>query len=83
MSCIKKFNDDSMILISVGIPITDIMKMKSKDDMAKVKYEPEFEKELEKVMECMKGECELMRGKVEGAVENKPATKAPAKEGYE
>ncbi|MCK4757524.1 MAG: V-type ATP synthase subunit A [Thermoplasmata archaeon] len=93
LSCIKKFNDESMNLVSSGIPITDIMKMKSKDDMAKVKYEQEFEKELEKVMECMMGECELMRGKVEGAVESKPtvdkakpkpaAAKPVAKEGDE
>ncbi len=64
MSCIKSFHDDSMSMLSVGIPISEIMKMKSKDDLAKVKYEKEFDSELEKVMECMRGECALLRESV-------------------
>ncbi len=65
INCIKKFNDDSMDLLSVGVPITKIMTMKSKDDLAKVKYEPEFDAELKKVMDCMMGECTDMRGDAE------------------
>jgi V/A-type H+-transporting ATPase subunit A len=65
MTCIKKFHDNAMSALSVGVPVSEIMKIKAKDDMAKVKFEVEFESELEKVMNCLNDECALLTSDVD------------------
>jgi len=46
-----------------GAAIADIMKSKTKDDLAKVKYEPEFDKALGVILKSMDEEFAKLRGK--------------------
>ncbi len=61
IKAILKYSDMANNALESGIPLEDIISVKSKDDLSKVKFEKELDKELDKVLATMNEEFETMR----------------------
>lgn len=62
MSVIRKYNDLAFKALNMGVPIGTIIVIKARDLLGKVRFEPEFDKELDKVVKIMEKEFESMGG---------------------
>jgi V/A-type H+-transporting ATPase subunit A len=63
LKSIMSWGDRAHNALDGGAPIEDIMKLKSKDDLAKVKYEKEFDAALGVILKTMEDEFAKLRGK--------------------
>jgi V/A-type H+/Na+-transporting ATPase subunit A len=63
LKSIMSWGDKAHNALDSGAPVEDIMKLKSKDDLAKVKYEKEFDKALGVILKTMEDEFAKLRGK--------------------
>ncbi|MFZ3167378.1 MAG: ATP synthase subunit A [Candidatus Methanoperedens sp.] len=63
LKSIMSWGDKAHNALDGGAPIEDIMKLKSKDDLAKVKYEKEFDTALGVILKTMEDEFAKLRGK--------------------
>ncbi|MFZ3384989.1 MAG: ATP synthase subunit A [Candidatus Methanoperedens sp.] len=63
LKSIMSWGDKAHNALDGGAPIEDIMKLKTKDDLAKVKYEKEFDKALGVILKSMEDEFSKLRGK--------------------
>ena len=63
LKSIMSWGDKAHNALDSGAPIEDIMKLKSKDDLAKVKYEKEFDTALGVILKTMEDEFSKLRGK--------------------
>lgn len=63
LKSIMSWGDKAHNALDGGAPIEDIMKLKSKDDLAKVKYEKEFDTALGVILKTMEDEFGKLRGK--------------------
>ena len=61
IKAILKYSDMANNALESGVPLEDIISVKSKDDLSKVKFEKELDKELDKVLATMDEEFETMR----------------------
>ena len=61
MKAILKYSDVANNTLEGGIALEKVLSMRSKDDLAKVKFEKEFEKELDVVLSAMDREFEGLR----------------------
>jgi V/A-type H+-transporting ATPase subunit A len=61
IKAILKYSDMANNALESGVPLEDIISVKSKDDLSKVKFEKELDKELDKVLATMDAEFETMR----------------------
>ncbi len=61
IKAILKYSDMANNALESGVPLEDIISVKSKDDLSKVKFEKELDKELDKVLRAMDEEFETMR----------------------
>jgi len=61
LKAILKYSDMANNALESGVPLEDIISVKSKDDMTKVKFEKELDKELDKVLATMDEEFETLR----------------------
>ncbi|MEA1965660.1 MAG: ATP synthase subunit A [Euryarchaeota archaeon] len=61
IKAILKYSDMANNALESGVPLEDIISVKSKDDLSKVKFEEELDKELDKVLTTMDKEFETMR----------------------
>jgi V/A-type H+-transporting ATPase subunit A len=61
IKAILKYSDMANNALESGVPLEDIISVKSKDDLSKVKFEEELDKELDKVLATMDKEFETMR----------------------
>ncbi len=61
IKAILKYSDMANNALESGVPLEDITSVKSKDDLSKVKFEKELDKELDKVLATMDEEFETMR----------------------
>jgi len=61
IKAILKYSDMANNALESGVPLEDIISVKSKDDLSKVKFEEELDKELDKVLVTMDKEFETMR----------------------
>ena len=62
MKAIMKYSDLAITALEGGADLEAITSMKSKDDLSKVKFEKEFDAELNKVLSAMDKEFEEIRG---------------------
>lgn len=63
LKSIMSWGDKAQNALEGGAAIEDIMKLKSKDDLAKVKYEKEFDAALDVILKSMEAEFAKLRGK--------------------
>jgi V/A-type H+-transporting ATPase subunit A len=63
LKAITAWGDRAQTVLEAGTPIEDIMKLKSKDDLAKVKFEKDFDRALEVITKSMEEEFNKLRGK--------------------
>jgi len=63
MKAIMKYSDLANTALESGIPLEDIISVKSKDELAKVKFEAEFDKRLDDILSTMDKEFEEIRGR--------------------
>ncbi len=63
LKSIMSWGDKAHNALDGGAPIEDIMKLKSKDELAKVKYEKEFDTALGVILKSMEDEFAKLRGK--------------------
>ncbi len=63
LKAIMTWGDKAQSTLESGTPIEDIMKSKSKDELAKVKFEKEFDKSLDVILKNMEEEFSKLRGK--------------------
>ncbi len=61
IKAILKYSDMANNALESGVPLEDIISVKSKDDLSKVKFEKELDTELDKVLATMDKEFETMR----------------------
>ncbi len=61
MSMIMKFADSAYKAIDLEVPISNILKLRSKDALAKVKFEKDYDAELAKIAQQMDGEFAELR----------------------
>lgn len=61
LKAILKYSDMANNALESGVLLEDIISVKSKDDLSKVKFEKELDKELDKVLATMDEEFETMR----------------------
>ena len=61
IKAILKYSDMANNALESGVPLEDIISVKSKDDLSKVKFEKELDKELDKALATMDKEFETMR----------------------
>ena len=61
IKAILKYSDMANNALESGVPLEDIISVKSKDDLTKVKFEKELDNELDKVLATMDKEFETMR----------------------
>ena len=61
IKAILKYSDMANNALESGVPLEDVISVKSKDDLSKVKFEKELDKELDKVLATMDEEFETMR----------------------
>lgn len=63
LKSIMSWGDKAHNALDSGVPIEDIMRLKSKDDLAKVKYEKEFDTALGLIQKSTEDEFARLRGK--------------------
>lgn len=63
MKAILKYSDLASNALESGVPLESIISVKSKDELAKVKFEKEFGKKLDDIVSAMDREFEEMRGR--------------------
>ncbi len=63
LKAITAWGDRAQTTLEAGTPIEDIMKLKSKDDLAKVKFEKDFDAALAVITKSMEEEFNKLRGK--------------------
>ncbi len=63
LKAITAWGDRAQNALESGAPIEDIMKLKSKDDLAKVKFEKDFDSALSVIMKSMDEEFTRLGGK--------------------
>ncbi|MCS3923370.1 ATP synthase subunit A [Methanosalsum natronophilum] len=63
LKSISKYGDMASEALESGVLIKDIISVKAKDELAKVKFEEEFETELNRVLEMMDEEFAQLGGK--------------------
>ncbi len=61
IKAILKYSDMANNALESGVPLEDVISVKSKDDLSKVKFEKELDKELDNVLATMDAEFETMR----------------------
>jgi len=61
LKAILKYSDMANNALESGVPLEEVLSVKSKDDLSKVKFEKELDKELDKVLATMDEEFETMR----------------------
>jgi len=61
MSAIMKFADAAYKAVELEVPISNILKLRSKDALSKVKFEKDFESEITKIMQQMDAEFSELR----------------------
>ena len=61
IKAILKYSDMANNALESGVQLEDIISVKSKDDLSKVKFEKELDKELDKVLATMDKEFDAMR----------------------
>jgi len=61
LKSILKYSDMANNALESGVPLEDVISVKSKDDLAKVKFEKELDKELDTVLATMDAEFAAMR----------------------
>jgi len=61
LKSILKYSDMANNALESGVPLEDVISVKSKDDLAKVKFEKELDTELDKVLATMDAEFAAMR----------------------
>ncbi|MCD4844640.1 MAG: ATP synthase subunit A [Methanosarcinales archaeon] len=71
LGAIQKFSDKANAALESGVLIQDIIKLKSKDELAKVRFEEDFDGSLKKVMDNMDKEFDSIKGELfaEGATQ--------------
>jgi V/A-type H+-transporting ATPase subunit A len=62
LKAISKYSDMAQAALESGIPMKDILSVESKDELAKVKYEEDFDSALNVVMEKMDKEFAALGG---------------------
>jgi V/A-type H+-transporting ATPase subunit A len=62
LKAISKYSDMAQASLEAGIPMKDILSIESKDELAKVKFEEDFESALNVVMEKMDKEFAALGG---------------------
>jgi V/A-type H+-transporting ATPase subunit A len=63
LSAITAWGDKAQNALEAGAPIEDIMKLKSKDELAKVKFEKDFDRAISEITKSMEEEFAKLRGK--------------------
>jgi V/A-type H+-transporting ATPase subunit A len=63
LKAIMSWGDKAQNVLEGGAAVEDIMKSKTKDDLAKVKYEKEFDTALSVILKSMDEEFAKLRGK--------------------
>ena len=63
MHCIKEFNDRISTALGAGISFDQILALQSREELSKAKYEDDFDKYLDEVMEHLHMECRLWEEK--------------------
>lgn len=63
MKAITRWGDKAQTALEAGADIEEIMKLKSKDDLAKVKYEKDFDAALGVILKSMDEEFNKLKGK--------------------
>jgi V/A-type H+-transporting ATPase subunit A len=63
LKAITAWGDKAQNALEAGAPIEDIMKLKSKDELAKAKFEKDFDRVLEEITKSMEEEFAKLRGK--------------------
>jgi V/A-type H+-transporting ATPase subunit A len=61
IKAILKYSDVANNALESGVPLEDVISVKSKDDLAKVKFEKELDKELDMVLATMDAEFAAMQ----------------------
>jgi V/A-type H+-transporting ATPase subunit A len=62
LDAIQKFSDKANAALESGVLIQDIIALKSKDELAKVRFEEDFDGSLKKVMDKMDKEFDSIKG---------------------
>jgi V/A-type H+-transporting ATPase subunit A len=62
LHAISKFTDKAEAALDSGVMFQDIIKLESKDELAKVRFEEDFDGELKKVMDKMDEEFNVLKG---------------------
>lgn len=62
LKAISKYSDMATSALEAGVPMKDILSLESKDDLAKVKYEENFDSSLETVLAKMDAEFANLGG---------------------
>jgi V/A-type H+-transporting ATPase subunit A len=62
LDSIQKFTDGAYAALDMGIPVQAIIKIKSKDELAKVRFDEDFDGSLQNVMDKMKDEFNSLKG---------------------
>jgi V/A-type H+-transporting ATPase subunit A len=63
LDTIKKFADKANAALESGVTMQDIIKLESKDELVKVRFDEDFEGSLEKVLDKMKDEFDSLKSK--------------------
>ncbi len=59
MKCIKEFHDRVSVALGTGISFENILALQSRKELSKAKYEDDFDKYLDEVMNHLHTECKL------------------------
>lgn len=62
LKAISKYSDMATTALTAGVPMKDILALESKDELAKVKFEEDFEKALDEVLKKMDSEFAKLGG---------------------
>lgn len=64
LDTIQKFADKAHAVLDSGVMINDIIKLKSKDELSKVRFDDDFEGSLKKVLDSMDKEFESLKSEM-------------------
>ncbi|MCK4458881.1 MAG: V-type ATP synthase subunit A, partial [Methanosarcinales archaeon] len=62
MASIREFHDRTMTALKSGVNFTKILEMKSRQELSKAKYEEDFDRYLDEVMEHLRTESKQWEG---------------------
>lgn len=68
LDVIRKFSDKALAALDSGVMINNIIKLESKDELAKVRYEADFDGSLKQVMDKMEAEFKSLKDETYRAV---------------